>query len=108
MTAGEMIICTKCNASITSIEAGPCALDDCPGHRVKLWRRVRAIVAEHLDVDFDKCNGDADLISLGADSLDSVELVMACEEEFSVVIDSDEGFTTIGDLATLCEKALGK
>ncbi|MGB7127072.1 MAG: acyl carrier protein, partial [Methylovirgula sp.] len=43
--------------------------------------RVKKIVIEHLGVDADKVTDDANFIEdLGADSLDTVELVMAFEE----------------------------
>ncbi len=46
--------------------------------------RVKKIVIEHLGVDEDKVTDGASFIDdLGADSLDTVELVMAFEEEFS-------------------------
>ncbi len=46
--------------------------------------RVKKIVIEHLGVDADKVTDDANFIEdLGADSLDTVELVMAFEEEFA-------------------------
>ncbi len=45
--------------------------------------RVKKIVVEHLGVDDAKVNDGASFIDdLGADSLDTVELVMAFEEEF--------------------------
>ena len=52
--------------------------------------RVRKIVVEHLSVDEDKVTKDASFIDdLGADSLDTVELVMAFEEEFGIEIPDD-------------------
>ena len=49
--------------------------------------RVKNIVVEHLGVDADKVVDGASFIDdLGADSLDTVELVMAFEEEFAVEI----------------------
>lgn len=52
--------------------------------------RVKQIVAEQLGVDEDQVTADASFMDdLGADSLDTVELVMALEEEFDVEI-SDE------------------
>jgi acyl carrier protein len=52
--------------------------------------RVKKIVVEHLGVDADKVVDNANFIDdLGADSLDTVELVMAFEEEFSVVMPSN-------------------
>lgn len=62
--------------------------------------RVKKIVVEHLSVDADKVVEGASFIDdLGADSLDTVELVMAFEEEFSVEIPDDaaEKIQTVGD-----------
>lgn len=62
--------------------------------------RVKKIVVEHLGVDEDKVAEGASFIDdLGADSLDTVELVMAFEEEFSVEIPDDaaEKIQTVGD-----------
>ena len=52
--------------------------------------RVKSIVAEQLGIGADEVNNESSFIDdLGADSLDTVELVMALEEEFDVEI-SDE------------------
>ncbi|MBA8667292.1 acyl carrier protein [Holosporaceae bacterium 'Namur'] len=52
--------------------------------------RVIKLVAEHLDVDASKVKPDARFSDdLGADSLDTVELVMAFEEEFNIEIPDD-------------------
>jgi len=62
--------------------------------------RVKKIVVEHLGVEDDKVTEAASFIDdLGADSLDTVELVMAFEEEFGVEIPDDaaENIVTIGD-----------
>ena len=62
--------------------------------------RVKKIVVEHLGVEADKVTDSASFIDdLGADSLDTVELVMAFEEEFDLEIpDEDaEKITTVGD-----------
>ena len=53
--------------------------------------RVTNIVVEHLGVDADKVVEGASFIDdLGADSLDTVELVMALEEEFETEIPDEE------------------
>ena len=60
---------------------------------------VTKIVIEHLGVDADKVVEGAHFIDdLGADSLDTVELVMAFEEEFDVEIPEDaaEKILTVG------------
>ena len=62
--------------------------------------RVKKIVVEHLNVDEGKVLDDASFIDdLGADSLDTVELVMAFEEEFDIEIPDDaaETIQTFGD-----------
>ena len=62
--------------------------------------RVKKIVVEHLGVEADKVTPAASFIDdLGADSLDTVELVMAFEEEFGVEIPDDaaEKILTVGD-----------
>jgi acyl carrier protein len=62
--------------------------------------RVKKIVVEHLGVEEDKVTDAASFIDdLGADSLDTVELVMAFEEEFSVEIPDDaaEKIVTVKD-----------
>ena len=53
--------------------------------------QVRAIIAEQLGVKVDEIKQDASFVDdLGADSLDTVELVMALEEEFETEIPDEE------------------
>jgi acyl carrier protein len=53
--------------------------------------RVKSIIVEQLGVDADEVTSDASFVEdLGADSLDTVELIMAFEEEFGVEISDDE------------------
>ncbi len=62
--------------------------------------RVRKIVVEHLGVEEDKVVESASIMDdLGADSLDTGELVMAFEEEFGIEIPDDdaESIRTFGD-----------
>ena len=61
-------------------------------------QRVKKIVAEQLGVNESEVNNESSFVNdLGADSLDTVELVMALEEEFGVEIpDEDaEKITTV-------------
>jgi len=70
--------------------------------------RVKKIVVEHLNVDAEKVNEGASFIEdLGADSLDTVELVMAFEEEFGIEIPDDaaESIVTVGDAVKYIDKA---
>ena len=69
--------------------------------------KVQAIVVEHLGVEADKVTASASFIEdLGADSLDTVELVMAFEEEFgSEISDSEaEKILTVGDAIKFIER----
>lgn len=69
--------------------------------------QVQKIVVEHLGVEEDKVVAGASFIDdLGADSLDTVELVMAFEEEFDVVIPDDaaEKIQTVGDAVSFIQK----
>jgi len=74
--------------------------------------KVRQIIADQLGVKKEEVTDKAKFVDdLGADSLDTVELVMALEEEFGVEIpDEDaEKLTTVGDaLRYIEEKASGK
>ena len=70
--------------------------------------RVKKIVFEHLTVDPEKVTPEASFIDdLGADSLDTVELVMAFEEEFGIEIPDDaaETIQTVGDAVKFIEKS---
>ena len=71
--------------------------------------RVKKNVVEHLGVDEDKVVESASFIDdLGADSLDTVELVMAFEEEFGIEIPDDaaETIQTVGDAVTFIKGAV--
>ena len=73
--------------------------------------RVKKIVVEHLNVDAEKVTDTASFIEdLGADSLDTVELVMAFEEEFSVEIPDDaaEKILTVKDAIAFIQANAGK
>lgn len=69
--------------------------------------KIKSIIAEQLGVKVEEVNPQASFIDdLGADSLDTVELIMALEEEFSVEIpDEDaEKMTTVGDAIRYIEE----
>ena len=62
--------------------------------------KIKSIIAEQLGVKVEEVTPQASFIDdLGADSLDTVELIMALEEEFNVEIPDEEAekLTTVGD-----------
>lgn len=72
--------------------------------------RIKKIVVEHLDVEEEKIVPNASFIDdLGADSLDTVELVMAFEEEFGIEIPDDaaESIQTFGDAVSFITEKSG-
>ena len=73
----------------------------------EIGERVKKIVVEHLGVEPEKVVDNASFIDdLGADSLDTVELVMALEEEFGIEIpDEDaEKITRVKEAVDYIEK----
>ena len=72
--------------------------------------KVKKIVADHLGIEEGKVTDEASFIDdLGADSLDTVELVMALEEAFDIEIPDEaaEGITTVGDAVKFIEEKKG-
>ncbi|MBE7438925.1 MAG: acyl carrier protein [Spirochaetales bacterium] len=67
----------------------------------EIMEKVKAIIVEQLGVDESEVTPEAHFIDdLGADSLDTVELVMALEEEFGIEISDEdaEKIQTVGDV----------
>jgi acyl carrier protein len=61
------------------------------GHTVAVADKVKSIIVEQLGVDEEEVTPDASFVDdLGADSLDTVELVMAFEEEFGIEIPDED------------------
>ncbi|MGB6219783.1 acyl carrier protein [Haloferula sp.] len=72
--------------------------------------RVKDIIVDQLGVNADQVNPEAKFIEdLGADSLDTVELVMAFEEEFEIEVPDEEAekLQSVGDVITYVTKAKG-
>lgn len=69
--------------------------------------RVKAIIVDKLGVDENEVTVEANFTNdLGADSLDTVELIMEFEKEFNIAIPDDqaEGISTVGDAITYIEE----
>ena len=73
--------------------------------------KIKKIIVDHLGVDASKVTEEASFIDdLGADSLDTVELVMAFEEEFGAEISDSEAekILTVGDAIRFVESHASK
>ena len=73
--------------------------------------KIRQIIAEQLGVKKEEVTDSAKFVDdLGADSLDTVELVMALEEEFGIEIPDEEAekLITVGDALRYIEEKAGK
>ena len=72
--------------------------------------RLVELIAMNLDIDESRVTDDASFIDdLGADSLDTVELVMALEEEYDIEIDDEEAevLKTFGDVHKFVLEKIG-
>lgn len=72
-----------------------------------VFEKIRAILAEQLDLDESKITMDSDIVEdLEADSLDVVDLVMSMEDEFGVEVPDEviESFKTVGDAVRYIEE----
>ena len=72
--------------------------------------KKRMIIVDKLDIETDKVTADAKFIEdLGADSLDTVELVMAFEENFDIEVPDEEAekLQSVADVVAYIEKVQG-
>lgn len=74
--------------------------------REHIETKLRTIIAEQLHIDPGIITSDATLTSLGADSLDVVELIMHVEDEFSIEVTDTaaEKMQTFGDVVKYVEE----
>lgn len=76
----------------------------------EIAERVKSIILEKLDVEKDDINDEAAFIDdLGADSLDTVEMIMELEDEFDLEIPDEvaEKLTTVGEAIKYIQKHAG-
>eukprot|EP00877_Chromochloris_zofingiensis_P005761 jgi/Chrzof1/15186/Cz09g30220.t1_ACP2[v5.2] len=74
-----------------------------PQDKQAVLEDVRSIIAEQLGTELDKVAADAKFVDLGADSLDTVEIMMALEEKFDIQLDEEgaEKISTVQEAADL-------
>ena len=71
------------------------------------FEKIRALLAEQLDIDPEKITPDSDIINdFGADSLDVIDMITTLSDEFGVEIpDEDiENFHTVGDVVNYMQE----
>jgi acyl carrier protein len=67
--------------------------------------KVRTIISEQLGTELDAVAADAKFVDLGADSLDTVEIMMALEEQFEITLDEEgaEKISTVQEAADMIQ-----
>ena len=77
---------------------------------LQVLKDVRAIIAEQLGTELDKVEANSKFVDLGADSLDTVEIMMALEEKFELQLDEEgaEKIETVQEAADLIASQIDK
>ena len=77
------------------------------GETIMVFEKVKEILAEQLDIEnLDSISMDSLLVEdLGADSLDSIDIVMSVEDEFKIEVPDEvvENMTTVADIVNFIE-----
>lgn len=76
------------------------------GGKIMTFDKVKSLIASQLGISEDKITPEARLIEdLGADSLDTVEMLMTLEDEFGIAIPDDEAvkLKTVGSIVELID-----
>lgn len=79
--------------------------------RQEIIETVYAIIVEHLGIEQSEISLEKSMTNdLGADSLDSVELIMDVETKFNIKIEEEEAerISTVGDIVDFVEQALNR
>ena len=65
--------------------------------------KIESIIGEYKDVEAGSLTPETTFESLELDSLDLVDMAMACEDKFGVTVEVDENMKTVGDLIKILE-----
>ena len=71
-----------------------------------VFEAIAKLIAERNECDIDTITAESRFADLGIDSLDTVEMLMALEDELGVEIELDEKVETVGELAEFIEKKM--
>jgi acyl carrier protein len=71
------------------------------GRKKMEFEKIKAIIADKMDLDPNTITEQSSFKDLEMDSLDMVEIVMDVEDEFDITIETSEGLETIADLIAL-------
>jgi len=73
-----------------------------------VMEKVTNFLAEHLSVDTSEIKAETTFESLGIDSLDTVEMVMALEDDLGIELELNESVLTVGELVAFVESKLSE
>ena len=84
------------------------ALPSPPPQSDDTLEKVRTIISEQLGTDLDAVAADAKFVDFGAESLDTVEIMMALEEQFEITLDEEgaEKIATVQEAADMIEEQM--
>lgn len=68
-------------------------------------QQLETIIGEYKDIEPGDLSADTTFEELDLDSLDLVDMAMACEDKFGVAVEVNENLKTVGDLISLVEAA---
>lgn len=72
---------------------------------MEIYERVKAIIRGVLDIPADTITPASTPNDMNMSSLDITELMLALEDEFDIIIDNDENFSTVDDLVAIVSSA---
>jgi acyl carrier protein len=108
LLARDRIRCSSFLAPALTLPPLLCSPFPPPPQSDDTLEKVRTIISEQLGTDLDAVAADAKFVDLGADSLDTVEIMMALEEQFEITLDEEgaEKIATVQEAADMIEEQM--